>query len=154
MMRFITHLRSDERGNSFVEMGLVLPLLTAVLVGSVDISRAVSARLKLEQAAQRTIELVQASTYKTSQNSTLQSDAQTAAGAGSTATVTSWMECDYNGTHLDYDTGTCNTGQSYQRYVKVSISQKFTPMFGTKYFPGANSDGTYTLTGVAGLRTQ
>jgi hypothetical protein len=34
------------------------------------------------------------------------------------------------------------------------INKTFTPMFGSRYFPRARTDGTYLLTGQAGLRTQ
>jgi hypothetical protein len=37
--------------------------------------------------------------------------------------------------------------------MSVSITKAFTPMFATKY-AGANSDGTYTLTGATGVRIQ
>ena len=45
-------------------------------------------------------------------------------------------------------------GQVYARYINVAIQKKFAPIFGTQYFPGANSDGTFTLKSDAGIRTQ
>jgi Flp pilus assembly protein TadG len=80
--------------------------LATLLVGTIDLSRAYSTKLQLEQAAQRTIELVQRSDYQTSNNSTFQADAEAAAGTGSTAAVTSWLECNNDGVHLNYDSGT------------------------------------------------
>lgn len=145
---------SDERGNSFIEMALAAPILISILVGTVDISRGVAAKVTVEQAAQRAIEYAQRQDYATSMNSTLQSEAVAAAGPGSTATVTAWLECDHNGTQLDYNSGTCSSGQSYARYVNVTVYQSFKPIFGTKYFPGANADGTITLAGGATVRTQ
>ena len=53
----------------------------------------------------------------------------------------------------DY-TRVCASGQTYARYITVTIQKMFTPMFGSRYFPRANANGTYTLTGQAGLRTQ
>jgi Flp pilus assembly protein TadG len=144
----------DERGNSFVEMALVLPVLVTLLLGTVDISRAVSTQLQLEQAAQRSIELVQRSNYSTTLNSTLQSEATTAAGSGSTATVSAWLECNNNSTQLDYDSGTCSSGQISARYVRVRVQSSFSPLFGAGFFPGANADGTVTMTGSAFVRTQ
>jgi Flp pilus assembly protein TadG len=145
---------SDQRGNSFIEMSLVAPILTVLLIGMVDISRAVSTKLQLEQAAQRAIELVQRTTYSTSMNSTLQSEATSAAGTGSSASVTAWLECNNSSTALNYDTGTCSSGQIYARYVRVSVTKSFSPLFGTRFFPGANANGTVTLTGYAFVRTQ
>jgi hypothetical protein len=67
-------------------------------------------------------------------------------------TVDFWLEC--NGTRTaTYETN-CAANQTYARYVTVSIDKAFTPMFGTRFFPGANANGTFTLTGEAGLRTQ
>jgi Flp pilus assembly protein TadG len=145
----------DERGNSLIEMGLAAPLLAALLIGMVDISRAVSAKVNVEQAAQRTIEKVQAqATFKTSDEPTLQSDAEAAAGAGSTATVTAWLECNHDGVKLDYDTGSCSTGSTFARYVELNVQNTFTPLFGTGLFPGANADGTVDVNGNATLRVQ
>ena len=47
-----------------------------------------------------------------------------------------------------------SAGQADARYINVKIQKKFVPSFGTKYFPGANSDGTFTLKSDAGIRTQ
>jgi Flp pilus assembly protein TadG len=154
MIRIPPSVWRDQRGNSFIEMGLVLPVVVALLVGSVDIARAVSAKLQLEQAAQRAIELAQRSNYATTMNSTLQSEATSAAGTGSTATVSAWGECNHSSTHIDYNTGTCSTGQSSARYVSVTVQKPFTPLFGARFFPGANANGTVTVGGYAVVRTQ
>ena len=151
--RLRTLLR-DQRGNSFVEMALVTPLLASLLVGMVDISRAVSAKVTVEQAAQRALERVQATDFKTSQMSDLETDAEAAAGTGSQATADAWLECNHDGTHLDYDTGDCGTGVSYARYVSMHVTDTFTPLFGTRFFPGANGNGTVTVDGQAVVRTQ
>lgn len=153
-MRAPPAIYADERGNSLIEMGFVLPILATILVGSVDISRAYSGKLQLEQAAQRTIERIQRTEYRTTDNSTYQTDAQTAAGTGSAATIAAWLECNNDGTHLDFDTGTCNSTDTINRYVQVTVTKPFTPMFGTRFFPGANSNGTVTLSATAGIRTQ
>jgi Flp pilus assembly protein TadG len=150
--RFASILR-DERGNSFIEMALAAPLIAALFVGMVDVSRAVSAKVELEQAAQRAVEKVQAqSVFKTNQASTVKSDAEAAGGTGSTATVTYWLECNHDGVHLDFDTGSCSTGQSYARYVNVNIQKSFTPLYGNM-FPGA-TNGAVTVKGRAVVRVQ
>ena len=154
-MRSCLGLVSDQGGTSMIEFALIAPVLAALLVGTVDLSRVASAKLEMEQAAQRTIEGIQRSDYTTGQNAALKADAEAAAGAGSTATVTSWLECNNNGTHLNYDTGTCaNASDPYARYVQVQVQSNFTPMFYTSYLPSSNADGTLTLTATAGVRTQ
>jgi Flp pilus assembly protein TadG len=158
MIERIKSLALDERGNSFVEMAFIVPILATLLAGMVDISRAVSTDLQLEQATQHTIERIQAigTQYKTTNNSTYQADAAAAAGVNTgDVTVTSWLECNNDGVKLNYDTGTCSSGTApYARYVTVSAQKNFTPIFGTRFFPGANSDGTFTLHSTAGVRIQ
>ena len=153
-MKRLTAVWRDERGNSFIEMALVTPLLASLLIGMVDISRAVSAKVTLEQAAQRAVEKLQATDFKTSNSADVEADAEAAAGDGSTATVNAWLECDHDGVHLDYDSGTCPTGSYYARYVQVTVTNTFTPIFGSRFFPGANANGTVNVSGGATLRTQ
>lgn len=149
----IRAILSCERGNSFVEMALAAPVLAALLLGMIDISRGVADKLELTQIAQRTIERVQRSGYSPSNSGTLETEAETAAGSGSAATVTAWLECGNSSTKLSF-TGSCSSGQAYARYVNITVTRPFTPLFGTRYFPGANSDGTYTINGDAGIRIQ
>lgn len=153
MMLRIRSLARDERGTSLIEMAMVAPVLATLLVGMVDISRAYSAKLQLEQAAQRSIEKVMQYQADSSTYATLYNEAATAAGVRvQDVTVDYWLEC--NGSRsADYSTS-CTGGQTYARYISVSINKDYRPMFGTRFFPGANADGTYTITGEAGLRTQ
>ena len=155
MMRRFTSLFTNERGNSVVELGLVAPILATFLVGMADISRAVAERLSLEQAAQRSIERVMQEQETSTTFANLAADAAANAGVStSNVTVTPWLEC--NGTTTAtgsaYYTTTCTTGQTEMGFVKVVVTKDFTPLFGTRFFPGANSNGTVTLTGEAGLR--
>lgn len=153
MIAFIRSLIRDERGASIIEMAMVAPVLTVLFVGMVDISRAYSAKLQLEQAAQRSIEKVQQYRTTSSTYSTLQTEAATAAGVPTTdVTVDYWLEC--NGTRQTSYTTVCPSTDNRVRYITVRIIKKFSPMFGTRFFPGANSDGTYTIDAEAGLRTQ
>jgi Flp pilus assembly protein TadG len=155
MRRLVLRLRDDQRGNSLIEMALVAPLLGALVVGTLDISDAVSEKLALEQSAQRVVEYVQRSGYQTSDNAALIAEAKTAAGAGSTASVTAWLECNGNGVHLNFDTGTCsNASVPYARYAEITVRKTFTPQFGTRFFPGANADGTVNVSATAGVRVQ
>ena len=149
----IRSLLRCERGNSFIEMALALPLLVSLLVGMVDISRAVSQKLRVVQVAQRTIERVQRDNFMPAQATALETEAELAAGTGSNATVSYWLECGSSTTRLAY-TSSCSPGQAYARFVGISISSSFTPLFGTRFFPGANADGTFTFEGEAGVRVQ
>lgn len=154
----------DERGNSYVEMALVTPVLGAMLVGTIDVANGYSARLKLEQASQRLIEEVQESSSPASISySTLQSEAASAAGVSSSnVTITNSLQCSNDGTTWtsvtsstsDWVSGTCSsygTYTYYARYMSVRIQGSYTPFFSTS-LASANPDGTYTLWGTAGAR--
>jgi hypothetical protein len=158
MIRFAKLLARDERGASIIEMAMAMPVLGSLLIGMVDISRAYSAKLQLEQAAARAVEKVQQYQASESTYTTLQSEAGTAARAAgfsvadSDVVIDYWLEC--NGVRAtDYDT-TCSSGQTYARWVTVDIPGTFTPMFASRHWPNANTDGSFTLHGKAGLRTQ
>jgi Flp pilus assembly protein TadG len=152
MTQLPLRLARDERGASLIEMALVMPFFAALVVGVVDLSRAYSAKLQLEQAAYRAVEKVQQYQSSDSTVGTLKTEAATAAGVTETTTnpqVTYSLEC--NGTAQAYTTA-CSTGAV--RSVTVDISKDFMPMFATRAWPGANADGSITLHGRAGLRTQ
>ena len=145
-------LASDERGASFVEMAMILPVVASLIVGIVDVSRAFSAKLDLQQAAERTIEKVQQ--YQTDGRiESLRTEAASAAGVSpSNVTVDSWLEC--NGVRQLDDQANCADGEVPGRWIKVKITGTYRPMFASSRWPGSNSDGTYTIHGDAGLRTQ
>jgi len=125
----------------------------------VDISRAYSAKLQLEQSAYRAVEKVQQYQATASTYDTLKAEAGAAARAAGFTSVSDndvvidyWLEC--NGARQsDYNT-VCSGGQSYARWITVDIPGTFTPMFSSRHWPGANTNGTFTLHGKAGLRTQ
>jgi Flp pilus assembly protein TadG len=156
MIRLHQSILRDEGGASLIELALIMPFFASMIIGVVDLSRAYSAKLQLEQAAYRAIEKVQQ--YQASEDtySTLSSEATTAATAAGftspTVTIDYWLEC--NGTRQATYDSTCATASQTARWVKVDISANFTPLFASRHWPGANSDGTFTLHGKAGIRTQ
>ncbi|HKX92654.1 MAG TPA: TadE/TadG family type IV pilus assembly protein [Sphingomicrobium sp.] len=159
MIRLVKSLARDDSGASIIEMGLMLPILASLLIGMIDISRAYSSKLQLSQAAYRAVEKVQQYNTSSDTYNTLKAEAGSAARAAGFTSVTDndvtidyWLEC--NGARAaDYNTP-CPNGQAYARWVTVDVTAKFTPMFASRRWPGSNSDGTYTLHGKAGLRTQ
>lgn len=159
MKRFVRLLLDDQSGTSLIEMGFLLPVLSTVVIGVADISRAYSQKLLLEQAAYRAIEKVQQYQSTESTYNTLQNEVVTAANAAgfsdvttSSVTIDYWLEC--NGVRASSYDSTCPSGNTYARWINVNVSHTFTPMFSSNVWPGSNSDGTYTLHGKAGLRTQ
>lgn len=152
MIRLVGDLARDERGASVIEMALVVPFFATLIIGVVDLSRAYSAKLQLEQAAYRAVEKVQQYQSSDSTVGTLKTEAATAAGVTETTTnptITYTLEC--NGTVQSYTTACAG---NEVRMMNIDIAKDFTPMFPSRAWPGANADGTITLHGRAGLRTQ
>lgn len=146
-------LSQDEHGTSIVELALVAPILATLLIGMVDLSRAYSHKLMLEQSAQRAIEKVQQYQSTTSTYGTLQTEAAAAAGVPvANVTIDYWLECD--GTRAASYNSVCANGETYGRWVQVDVTGTFTPMFRVRRWLGSNADGTFTLHGKAGMRTQ
>jgi Flp pilus assembly protein TadG len=156
-------IRDCERGASLIEMALVSPFLAALIVGMIDLSRAYSDRLQLEQAAQRTIEKVEQQRTVATDYSSLADEAATAAGITKTSTnpsVSQWLECSSDGGTTWTSQGAnsissqCPNGTDLPaRYVTIQIQKNFTPILKTGYLT-TNADGTYTLTAQAGIRVQ
>ena len=48
----------------------------------------------------------------------------------------------------------CGTGVAYARYVSVSITKNYMPMFDVDWLSGRNADGSYTLDGTTSMRVQ
>src|SRR4029079_1251646 len=81
MIRNLPSIVRDDSGASLIEMGLMLPILASLLIGFVDISRAYSAKLQLEQSAYRAIENVQQYNTTSSTYDTLKTEAAAAANS-------------------------------------------------------------------------
>ena len=157
-------LAGAERGAAVIELALAAPFLAALVIGMTDLARGYSTKLQIEQAAQRTVEKIeQQKSVATSYNSTLSTEATSAmtdAGysSGNTITPDSWLECSSNGTswtrQSDFNGSCPNATDISARYVSVRISRSFTPMFRSRHWPGANSSGSFTVSGYAEVRIQ
>lgn len=163
MRNKLLKLASDDRGTSIIELALLAPIFATMVIGMSDISLAYSARLQLEQAAQRSIE--KAMQGMQGDESTdifdgLKTEAALTAGVEEGAVdVRYWLECDGVSQNTnpatmqaDYDK-VCTGTAVYSRHLSVSIEKTFTPTFSIKWL-GSNSDGTFTLVGESGLRVQ
>lgn len=159
-MKWLPNLVRDERGTSVIEMALLAPFLASLVIGMTDISRGYAAKLRLEQAAQRSIEKAMNGEKETELFETLLAEAESAAGVDEDAVeVRYWLECDGvsqntnpSTMQTDYEK-VCADGAAYARYVNVRIEKTYTPMFSSEWL-GANPDGTFTLVGEAGIRVQ
>lgn len=150
MISLFKTLLRNQRGAATIELAIAAPILTAMIIGTVQLSQAYSAKLQLEQAAQATIERIQQSGFDSTKVAAYKTEAATAAVvATSDVTIDFWTEC--NGTRQGTFATACSAGQVYAKYMNVDITKSFTPMFSTR-LTGANSSGAYTLHGIAGIR--
>lgn len=150
MLRFIR----DDRGAAIIESALVAPMLAAMIAGATDLSLGFSQKLKIQQAATRSIELATAAGLNSSAFQTLQADAANAAGVPSTqVTVDRWLEC--SGVRQTSFSGTCASGQLVARFVSVRITDSYEPYFGfVLRSANMSRDGSIPISGYAAVRVQ
>jgi hypothetical protein len=142
----LCELLRDRRGTSLIEFGVAAPVLLIFLIGISDLGRGLSERYRLQQVVNRSLEMVQASSALGF--SDLEAQAEAAAGAGSDATVEQWLEC--GGSTRNWDDA-CPSGEP-ARYVKMTLTRGFSPLFGNVGYPNVQPDGTVRLTVHATLR--
>lgn len=151
----LRRLARDPRGAVIIELAISAPIMALFLVGMVDLGRGFSTKLQLEQASQTAIEKVmngQAKSGDASIATALQVEAANIAVVPTNqVTVDFWLECD--GARQASYIIPCSPSQASRRYMSVSISKVYTPMFAMR-FAGASADGTYTVTGKTSVRTQ
>lgn len=134
ILRPASVLLRDRRGTSVVELALFLPFVALLLVGIVDLSNGVAARLMLSQAVNRTLEMAASHSLVADKDASevdydfLRTEAAAAAGvAEENVTLTTWLECD--GERQDDYSGSCSSGETIARYLRIRIDSSFDPSF-------------------------
>ena len=123
-------LARDERGTSLIEFGFLAPFLALLTMGIIDLSRGLSERFTLQQAVNRSLELVQARPAVAGADETdvnydfVIAEAVRAAGVEEDQVELSrWRECD--GVEEDDYEGTCADGEDSARYLRIRIDKDF-----------------------------
>jgi len=162
MIRLHRSLRSDKRGAAIIELAMVAPVLALMTIGVVDLSNGFGRKLRLEQAAQRSIEKVMQTTGELTVEDTIAQEAV----------------CQYNGTNEDgsckeaplttdnvvvehrlecnnvvTENSDCADGETEARWIQVTVSDDYEPLFPV-HFSGIDDGGKYHMVGVAGMRTE
>ena len=148
----IAKIWRDRNGVSAVEFGAVAPFLGLLIVGVADFGRGYSERIALQQAANRTLELAHTGTRMNNYDF-LRTHAERAAGTGSVATVTQWLECGTDITKRPL-TNTCSASEQTARYVTLEIVKDFDPIFTSVGYPDVKPNGDVPLKARASLRVQ
>jgi Flp pilus assembly protein TadG len=169
-------LSRNERGAAVIELALIAPVLTLMVIGIVDLSNAFSHKLALEQGAQRAIERIMQTTASDTVEATLKTEVVCQVnGANSNGTCKSGEistsdvtvnyreECTTSAgamttkTTTDattFDSYACtNSTDTEARYIEVNVTDKYTPLFPI-HFSAINSDGTYHISATAGMRVE
>lgn len=146
----------DERGVSVVEFAMFVPVLALMILGTIDLARGLAADFRIEQAAQRTIELATLGNRPLGDYSFLRAEAASAAGVPvANVTLDQWLEC--NNTRQTSFSGACTAGQQTARYITISVFTDYTPMFEWIPFIGrvaTAANGKIRLTADSGVRVQ
>jgi Flp pilus assembly protein TadG len=156
LARRFLRIRRDQRGVSVVEFALFVPILALMILGTIDLARGLAADFRIEQAAQRTIELATLGNRPLADYSFLRTEAATAAGVPvANVTLDQWLEC--NNTRQASFAGACTAGQQTARYITITVFTDYTPMFEWIPFIGrvaTASNGKIRLTADSGVRVQ
>ena len=138
-------------GTATIELALITPMFITMLIGVVDISMGFNRKLVLEQATQRGIEKIMQTTTDKTVDETVVDEAAAAAGVSTDkVTLEYWLECD--GQRVEDYNADCDTGEVEARYLTLSITDTFTPMFPLAHL-GVDMDH-FTLTAESGIRTR
>lgn len=130
MRRLLSSLRHDERGVSAVEFAFLIPILATLILGIIDLSTGLQQRLTLQQAVNRSLEIVQANRIAVGAGRTtpdyafLRQEVATAASVPlANVTLNQWREC--NGTRRDPYEESCDDGVDMARYLELVVTRDF-----------------------------
>ena len=162
MIRRFRSMRLDERGAAIIELAIVAPVIALMTVGVVDLSNGFGAKLRVEQAAQRSIEKVMQTTGVLSVEGTITAEAlcqfngtdangicKTAPLTAANVTVTHRLEC--NGVLTAAED--CAIGQVEAKWLQVAVWTDYAPLFPT-HFSGIDGNNKYRIQAIAGMRTE
>ena len=171
---FIRRLAGDDRATAVIELALIAPIVALTIAGIADLSNSFTRKLALEQGAQRAIEKIMQTTVDSTVEATLTNEAvcqvngtnsdgscQSSPITSSDVVVNYRQDCTTSSNVVTttattvsatYDLWTCPTGSIQSKYISVTVNDKYTPIFPI-HFSGYNSDGTYHMSAVAGMRT-
>ncbi len=137
-------------GSATVELALIAPIFTTMVLGVVDLTTAFNRKLELEQAVQRSVERVMQTTTDDTVEANIKDEVHQAVGIPTdSVTVTYTLLC--SGVSKPYEQD-CTSGQTEVRYLTVEATDTFTPMF-----PLARlglSKSSFDLKVETGLRTR
>lgn len=169
-MNRLIKLWREDRGAAIIELAIVAPVIALMTVGVVDLSNGFGTKLKIEQAAQRSVEKVMQTTGVTNVESTIATEAicqfngtldngdcKTAPLTADNVTVVHSLYCKEEDAaeedaELEAD-GDCEEDEVGSRWIKVTVWTEYTPLF-PLHFTGIDANGKYRIEASAGMRTE
>ena len=141
--------RDEERGQSLVEMALVLPLLLLLVVGIIEIGRYAEMSLLVTNAARAGVQYGAQNLATAGDTTGIQNAAHNESPVVTTAGVTSSILCGCSGQTPGACpvTSACGSSSHAVVYLKVTTTANFSPLFN---YPGIPS--LTTLNGSAEMR--
>jgi Flp pilus assembly protein TadG len=132
MRSFFRKLGADRRGVTAIETALILPPMLMLSLGSFDVSRMIARQNELQKAANEASDIaLAANPDNDSRRATVKSIIMASTGLTTDkVTVSAVYRC---GTNVDFVTSptSCTTGSVYSTYVRVVITDTYTPMWTT-----------------------
>jgi Flp pilus assembly protein TadG len=153
VLRLFRAVLASDRAVSAVETALVAPFLAVTIMGTVDVARYAAARIELQQAVNRGLEMsmMGGTTYS---STSIQSEAATQANVATSAvTITQSLTC--AGTATTWSLS-CTSTQETARYTSITVTKDFTPSFalGSLARMYGNSSGVIALSQTGVVRIQ
>ena len=148
---FLQRLSRDRSGVAAVELGLIAPMLAALVIPMIDLGIGAYDKMRVQDAAEAAVQYALANTSNYDA-SAIQSAATNATNVtGLTATVGETYNCVTNGVigPAVGSTTTCSDGSTPGAYVSVSTQMTYSLLFA---YPGLTNP--MTLNGQAMVRIQ
>lgn len=154
ILRLPKRVLGSSAGTSTIELALIFPVGMLMMLGAIDSSLGFAEKLRVEAAAARAIERITAVSRVQTTYTASRAEAAAAANVDvADVTVTNWLEC--NNVVQPSFTGACaNNSDQIARFVKVSISGKFTPTVNYGRFLATDNTGFVRVSGDASVRVQ
>lgn len=150
---FLRRIAGCRAGTSTIELAIIAPVLVMLVFLASDVAMAFRMKLKLQTAAERTAALAVSGGIDSTAFQNLAADAAAAAGVTTDkVTVTDTLLC--NSTTQSSTGNQCATGEQSKRYIALTISDNYMPMFASLGGTGWSASQGVPLTGSASVRLQ
>lgn len=154
-------LGRDEKGTGALELGLALPMLLLLLAGMIDMSRFISGRIDVEQAAIEATDFALAVRPQDGGNTEMADIRRVASRAAGVeignATAVMTVECD--GVQQSSWRSFCTSSEDQARLINVTVSKTIDTVFDWTGLAnalgwGSGMDAQITVTGDSVVRIQ